>query len=111
MSLIITAEHFSLSSEHKSQIEQMMTKLTRVLPESAQIRLFLKLQAKGGFQAVLAVHNQDRDLVYTESGDNLFALIRAVKTHTLRNWIEHKEKRVHGRRKPASIGEGEATAV
>ncbi len=99
MTTIITAEHFTLSEQTRLEIDELLSSLDPVLPEDAQLRLFLKLEGKNEMQAVLTAHLRSGDVVYTETGYKLLPLVRSVKTHLLRQLVDRKEKRVHDRKR------------
>lgn len=102
MPMLITAEHFTLNPSLKEQIEAKLSKIEDLLPPGAKLRLFLKRNLRNGahgYQAVLSVHANQKDLACSEKGPHLLTLVRAIQSHFVRGLLAQKRRLLANRRR------------
>lgn len=99
MIVMTAAEHFSLSSQTKSEIESLFSSLDRLLPDKARLRLHFKKGAHQTLEGTLYVHARHEDFAYTESSGDIRTISSALRDRLERRLIAHKEKRMRDRKK------------
>ena len=99
MNVLINAENIYLSEQTKGRIQEMLIKLEEVLPDDANIRLFLKHDARSDVRAVLTVRDRHHNFAYSVHGDRVLRLVRSARAHVLRCLREQKQKRIHLRKR------------
>ncbi len=98
MQKAIACEGFDLTPAIKEHVEQNIDIIKENLPTQGTVRVFLSNPSQRNFTALFKVHIKQRDVVATETEDNLYKAITGARVHLERRLRDLREKRISRRR-------------
>ncbi|MDJ0841452.1 MAG: HPF/RaiA family ribosome-associated protein [Acidobacteriota bacterium] len=106
MQHMIACEDFELTPAIREHVEANVAAITEALPKNEQVRVFLSHPSKREFTALFKVHAWHREIVATDTSDNLYKAVNKARSNMIRKVHDLKERKVGARHNPGpTIGE------
>lgn len=98
MKAIVNSESVPLIPEFQERIEVLLGRITPLLTEGAELRMFIKPAAHETFKVLIHVRDHHHAFVYEQSGERVLNCVREAVNQVRRRLLESKDKLISKRR-------------
>ena len=107
MQHMIACEDFELTPAIRDNVEEHIAAIMDALPKQEQVRVFLTHPSKREFTALFKAHAWHKELVATNTDENLYKAMTKAASVMIRKLHDLKQRKVHDRREVPELEQEE----